>query len=187
MWMPTASSRCRAARGSCCNRDAKRPNTTPNSRAMNKRIRGTSRAGKEILGGLNTATYRVQSHQSGWYRFFDFPRGIGECRRIYRRPPQRRRGVRVRVPLYGCLAADRSDPGEPTLFFVFTRATNDNQSLFNVNWIDFHGPGLQTVPSTSVVRAAEQPQPFTLHPAYPNPSNGSVVFAFRYPIRCTCV
>ena len=37
------------------------------------------------------------------------------------------------------------------------------------------------MPSTAVAHAAARPRPFTLHPAYPNPSNGSVVFSFGVP------
>ena len=168
----------------------RKPNTTPNSRACT-RIQGIAGRGRNIgwiehgdyiafnpisLAGIDSLTFRVASANAGG--FIDVRLNGAEGSFL----------GRVRVPSTGAwqqytdVGLPVSDPGGThALFFVFTRAANDNQSLFNVNWIDFHGPGLQTVLPTSVVRSAEQPQPFTLHPAYPNPSNGSVVFSFQVP------
>lgn len=128
------------------------------------------------LTGIDSLTFRVASANAGG--FIDVRLDGAEGPFLWR----------VRVPSTGAwqqytdVGLSVSDPGGThALFFVFTRATDDNQSLFNINWIDFHGPGLRTMPSTAVAHAAARPRPFTLHPAYPNPSNGSVVFSFGVP------
>ena len=88
---------------------------------------------------------------------------------------------------YTDLAAPIADPGGThELFFVFIRNPGDD-GLFNINWIDFQGPGVSRPPATAVEAESHQeralPGQAVLYPPYPNPFNPTVQLRFVLPGR----
>ena len=61
---------------------------------------------------------------------------------------------------------------------LFVRAVDDGQSLFNLNWIDFHGLGVSKQLDTSVKHQRELTSEHSFFNVYPNPSNGSIIVGF---------
>ena len=89
--------------------------------------------------------------------------------------------------VYTDLAAPIADPGGThELFFVFIRNPGDD-GLFNINWIDFQGPGVSRPPATSVAAESRRervlPSQPVLYPPYPNPFNPTVQLRFVLPGR----
>ena len=75
------------------------------------------------------------------------------------------------------------DPGGSHELFLVCKRSPGDTGLFNINWIDFHGRGSTSIPITAVREEySAPPARFSLAAAYPNPSNGSVVFSFTLPI-----
>ena len=89
--------------------------------------------------------------------------------------------------VYTNLEAPIADPGGThELFFIFRRNPGDD-GLFNINWIDFQGPGVSRPPATAVeaessLQGALPGQP-VLYPPYPNPFNPTVQLRFLLPGR----
>ena len=74
------------------------------------------------------------------------------------------------------------DPGGSHELFLVCKRSPGDIGLFNINWIDFHGRGITAMPITAVrEERSAPPATFSLAAAYPNPSNGSVVFGFTLP------
>ena len=89
--------------------------------------------------------------------------------------------------VYTDLAAPIADPGGTReLFFIFLRNPGDD-GLFNINWIDFQGPGVSRPPATGVEAESHQeralPGQAVLYPPYPNPFNPTVQIRFVLPGR----
>ena len=89
--------------------------------------------------------------------------------------------------VYTDLAAPIADPGGThELFFIFRRNPGDD-GLFNINWIDFEGPGVSRPPITTKMAVSGPqgplPSPAVLHPPYPNPFNPTVQIRFVLPGR----
>ncbi|NKB71086.1 MAG: carbohydrate-binding protein [Candidatus Latescibacteria bacterium] len=84
--------------------------------------------------------------------------------------------------VYTDLPAPIEDPGGThELFFVFLRNPGDD-GLFNINWIDFRGPGISRLAQTAVAPGAEsRAAEFALHPPYPNPFNAQAQIRFVLP------
>ena len=76
--------------------------------------------------------------------------------------------------------------GTHELFFVFRRNPGDD-GLFNINWIDFEGPGVSRPPGTAKTakpRLGPLPDdPAILYPPYPNPFNPTAQIRFVLPGR----
>ena len=89
--------------------------------------------------------------------------------------------------VYTDLEAPIADPGGThELFFIFLRNPGDD-GLFNINWIDFQGPGVSRPPATSVGAESSSQVPLpsqpVLYPPYPNPFNPTVQIRFVLPGR----
>ena len=89
--------------------------------------------------------------------------------------------------VYTDLEAPIANPGGTReLFFIFLRNPGDD-GLFNINWIDFQGPGVSRPPATAVGAESRQegalPYQAVLYPPYPNPFNPTVQIRFVLPGR----
>ena len=89
--------------------------------------------------------------------------------------------------VYTNLAAPIADPGGTReLFFIFLRNPGDD-GLFNINWIDFQGPGVSYPLATAVGAESSSQVPLpsqpVLYPPYPNPFNPTVQIRFVLPGR----
>ena len=74
------------------------------------------------------------------------------------------------------------DPGGTHELFIVAKRNQGDTGLYNINWIDFHGPGISGASSTAIADTDRvRPNAFSLAAAYPNPSNGSVVLGYTLP------
>ena len=88
--------------------------------------------------------------------------------------------------VYTDLAAPLANPGGThELFFIFRRNPGDD-GLFNINWIDFEGPGVSRPTGTAkAAKSRIEPLlgPAVLYPPYPNPFNPMAQIRFVLPGR----
>ncbi len=128
------------------------------------------------LAGIDSLTFRVASPTSGGFIEVrtDEEEGplLGRVRVVNTGEWQKYKNVGMSI----------SNPGGThELFLMFVRVADDGQSLFNLNWIDFHGSGVLHEPATSIKNQPTVKSKPSLFNVYPNPSNGSVVVGFNLP------
>ena len=125
------------------------------------------------LVGIDSLTFRVASPTSG---------GFIEVRIDEEDGPLLGRAHVLKTgdwQSYKNVGVPISNPGGThELFLLFVRAVDDGQSLFNLNWIDFHGLGVSKQVDTSVKHQQELTSEHSFFNVYPNPSNGSIVVGF---------